>query len=241
MKQKTIILFAAVLAFSSISVQAQSPTTTLTPVVTVTTTKTTTTPTPVDDTLQHLKEKVASKISEKMKNSKAVSGVVTKMGDKSVIIKTDDAETIEIKLDDALTNYYQISGVSTKEIKKDVIEEGTYVIATGPQFDNSINANVIYVDEKYMVRSGKISAVNKTDFSLEVVTNDKETITLDVQTGTTQQIINIKTLAAEKIGFSKYKEGDTIHFIVKRTKPLEDETRFDGVKILVIPQEFFLK
>jgi hypothetical protein len=176
-----------------------------------------------------------------MKNSKAVSGVVTKTGDKSLIIESDDAETIEIKLDDTLTNFYQISGTAAKEIKKEVIKSGTYVIATGPQFDNSINANVIFVDEKYIVNSGKISAVNKSDFSLEVVTNDKETITLDVQSSTTQQIINIKTLAAEKIGFSKYKEGDTIHFIVKRTNLLVDETRFDGVKILIIPQEFFLK
>lgn len=241
MKKNTVILFVIALVFHGMAVQAQTPTASITVTPnTSTTVSPVISPTPVDTTLQKLKEKVASKISERMKNTKAVSGSVTKVGDKSLIIQTD-SDTLEIKLDDALTNYYQISGTTTKELKKSNIEKDDYIIATGPQFDKAINANVIYVDTKYVVTSGRVTVVNKDDFSLGVVTEDKENYTLDVQTATLQQIIDIKTLELSKIGFSKYKEGDTIHFIIKKPNGLTAVARFDAERILIIPQEYFLK
>lgn len=236
MKYLGITLMAAVMIVNQSSVLAQSPS--ASPSASV---KTTVTPTPVDNALQELKEKVESKISEKLKNTKAVAGVVTKVDKSNLTIETDNKDTYDIKLDDTLTNYYQISGTSTKELEKEDIEKGDYIIVTGPQFDKSINANVIYVDEKYIVGSGKITEVNKDDYSIKVLTEDKETYTLDIQTKTQQQIVNIKTLELERIGFSKLKEGDTIHFIFIKSDPLGKEVRFDAEKILIIPQEYFLK
>ncbi|EKE14431.1 MAG: hypothetical protein ACD_12C00509G0001 [uncultured bacterium] len=53
-------------------------------------------------------------------------------------------------------------------------------------------------------------------------------------------MINIKTLLKETIGFSKLKEGDTVHFVVKKTGT-EKNNEYSAYKILVIPQEYFIK
>jgi hypothetical protein len=45
----------------------------------------------------------------------------------------------------------------------------------------------------------------------------------------------------EKSGFSKIKEGDTVHFVVKKTGEEKELNRYSAQKILVIPQEFFIK
>ena len=89
-------------------------------------------------------------------------------------------------------------------------------MATGPTVDKSINANVVLVDDAYIVQSGKITEINKTDFFIKVTSQDKEEYTLDIEAGTKQNMINPKTLEIEKIGFSKIKEGDVVHFAAKK-------------------------
>lgn len=229
-----LVIFFLQTAVLSVSAQTASPS--AEPDLTETVT-----PTPVDSALQQLKDKVASKLSEKLKNAKAISGIVTKADSKGLTVKVDDREIYDVKFDESLTKYYQVAGTVIKEIKKEDFKKGSYVIVSGPQFDKTINANVVYLDEKFIVTSGKISEVNKNDFSLTVITEDNETYTLDVETKTQQNILNIKTLEIERTGFTKLKEGDTIHFIVKRTNLEAPETRFDAEKILIIPQEFFLQ
>ncbi|MDO9027431.1 MAG: hypothetical protein Q7U68_01010, partial [Candidatus Roizmanbacteria bacterium] len=64
---------------------------------------------------------------------------------------------------------------------------------------------------------------------------------------TKQFIVNIKTLEIERVGFSKIKEGDTVHFVVKKTgNPLRQladggNNNYSAIKILIIPQEYFIK
>lgn len=212
------------------SVIAQTPSTTASSSPTVV----------VDKDIQQLKNKIANKVSEiRKKNNKAVSGfVVSNDGNKIKI--NNDGEENEVKLDDTLTKYFKIIGAQKKEIKADDISKNDYVIVSGVVSDNIITANVVLVDENFLADSGKIIEVIKDSYSIKVLTSDKNTYSLDFETNTKQFMVNIKTLDLEKVGFSKIKEGDTIHFVVKKTGE-EKNNSYSAVKILIIPQEYFIK
>lgn len=194
-----------------------------------------------DSAIEQLKEKVANKVTEiRRKNNKAVAGTVITKNAGNLRIKTNEDVEYEIKLDDALTKYFQILGVKKQEIKAEDIEVDDYAIVTGVQADNSITANTVFIDERFLVMTGKISQVDKENFTLTIVTTAKEQIDLDIESSTKQSMVNIKTNEPEVSGFTKIKEGDTIHFVVSR--PLNSkEGSYSARKVLIIPQEYFLK
>ncbi|PIP15078.1 hypothetical protein COW98_01740 [Candidatus Roizmanbacteria bacterium CG22_combo_CG10-13_8_21_14_all_35_9] len=189
-----------------------------------------------------LKEKVANKVSELRKeNNKAISGRIFETETGFFKIKTQKQEEYLVKLDDALTKYYRISGNQAKEVKKEDINKNDYIIINGVVHDKTVDANSIFIDEEYLVNSGKISQVNKDSYSLKVTTSSKEEFNLDIETSTKQMILNIKTLEIETTGFSKFKEGDTVHFVVKKTGETNKDNHYSVIKILIIPQEYFIK
>lgn len=194
-----------------------------------------------DKDIQNLKDKVATKVAElRVKNNKAISGFITDMAGNTINIRTKDDQLYEIKLDDALTKYYKVAGNGRKEIKLSDIEKGDYVIAAGVINDKSVNANFVYIDESYIVKTGKVTEANNSTYVLKVVTTDKDNYNLSIETTTKQQIVNSKTLVVERVGFSKIKEGDTIHFVVKQTGQEKNNT-YSALKILIIPQEYFMQ
>ncbi len=198
-------------------------------------------PSPADENIKDFKDKVASATAKFNKNNnKAVSGFITDIGSNRVTINTSDDQTYEVKLDDILTKYYRVAGAGKKEIKLSDIDKGNYAIVTGVINDKSVNANFIYLDESYIVKVGKVSEVNQDTYTLKVITTDKDNYNLDIETSTKQQIINSKTLAVEKVGFSKIKVGDTIHFAVKQTGQEKNNT-YSALKILILPQEYFMQ
>ena len=188
-----------------------------------------------------LKEKVADKVEElRQKNNKAISGFVQSNENDVIKIKTNADEEYQVKLDPDLTKYFQITGTTKKEIKSEDIIADDYIIVTGVVTDKTISANAIFVDENFLVLTGRVSEVDKDNFSIKVVTTAKEEITLDIETPTKQSIFNIETDKVESTGFSKIKEGDTIHFVVKKTPEITDNT-YPAEKLLLIPQEYFIK
>lgn len=201
-------------------------------------------PTTVDqkDAIQDLKEKVANKVAEiRKKNNKAVAGRVTSVSDNSLKVKTLDQNEFDVKLQTSgLTKYYQISGNQQKEIDKDNVEKDDYIIITGVIADKSVTANSVFIDQQYFSGNGKISEVDSDNFTIKVIASDKTVYSLNIETSTKQQIVNIKTLELERIGFSKIKEGDSIHFVVKVSGG-EKNNVFSAEKILIIPQEYFMK
>ncbi|KKQ64649.1 MAG: hypothetical protein US86_C0018G0001, partial [Candidatus Daviesbacteria bacterium GW2011_GWA2_38_24] len=194
----------------------------------------------VDRDIQQLKDKIANKVLEiRKKNNKAVSGFVISNDGNTMKINNNGEEN-QIKFDDTLTKYFKITGAQKKEIKVDDIKKNDYAIVSGVVTDNIITANVVLIDENFLVDSGKITEINKDSYNVKVLTSDKDTYSLDFETNTKQFIINIKTLDLEKAGFSKIKEGDTVHFVVKKTGG-EKNNNYSAVKILIIPQEYFIK
>lgn len=192
--------------------------------------------------IQIFKEKIATKVAElRQKNNKAVSGVILAISDNNIKIKSpDNKEEYTIQLDEALTKYYQIIGNQKKEIKLSTLKKDDYIIAVGVTIDKTMNANAVYIDEQYLVGSGKIIEIDKNNYSLKVSTNDKESYIIEIEDYTKQAMLNIKTLEMERTGFSKIKEGDTIHFVAKK-KISTKENRHSAYKILIIPQEYFMK
>jgi hypothetical protein len=89
--------------------------------------------------------------------------------------------------------------------------------------------------------AGKITEVNATDYTVTIITLDKTTYTLDYQTSTNLQLLDIKTFVPEKAGFSKLKEGDSIHVVVEANLANPKATRYDAVKMLIIPNEYFIQ
>ena len=168
-------------------------------------------PTIVDKDIQQLKDKIANKVSEiRKQNNKAISGFVQKIDGNNMKL-SNSGEVSQVKFDDALTKAFRVLGTTKKEIKTSDIKKNDYAIVSGVVADNVITANVVLIDENFLVDSGKITEINKETYSIKVLTSDKNTYSLDIETGSKQYMVNIKTLLNETIGFSKLKEGDTVH------------------------------
>lgn len=234
-------LFLAALLFAgtiTVPVIAQTTSPKLSPTVKAS-------PTPaasdLDEEVDKLKEKVAETVSElKGSSEKAVSGVVSSVDDDELVI-TQDGDSFTITLDNTLTKYYEIAGTTTRDSKKDTIKKGDYVFVLGPEISAEITANAVYKDTSFMVITGKIIEVNSDDYTVNIISLDKTNYTLDIQTGTSQQMLNIESLELEKIGFSKLKEGDSIHVVVTTNLENPDTTRFDAERILIVPNEYFIQ
>ena len=198
----------------------------------------------IDKGAKLLIEKLATKVEEtRKKDQKAYVGSISKVADSTIIVSSiigSDEKKYSIKIDDTLTAIFRIAGATKKELKKGDLKIGDYVIVTGQMLNDTLEANEIYIDEQFLVRTAKITEINKSDYYLKVITYDKDEYTLDIQSSTRQLMLNVKTKEIEVSGFSKIKEGDTVHFVVNKTKPGagKEKNRYDAVRILVVPQEF---
>lgn len=196
---------------------------------------------PLDDEVDKLKEKVAETVSElKGTTEKAIGGIVKSIKGNTLVL-THDGDDRTVTLDDTLTKYYQIAGTKINDLEKKDVENGDYVFVQGPEISSEITANAIYEDTPYTIISGKITAVDSSNYSINVISIDKVNYTIDIQTKTTQQMLNIKTLELEKIGFSKLKEGDSIHIVIKTNLENQKATRYDAERVLIIPNEYFMQ
>lgn len=196
----------------------------------------------IDKQIQNLKDKIANKVAEmRKKDERAISGVISEIKDGIINFQTLDDQSLNVKTDDSLTKIYLITGSVKKEQQLSDLKKDDYIIVTGPILDKTISANFIYQDEQYLVKTGKITEVNKTDYYLKVLSSGKDNYTLDFETYTKTSILNSKTGEIEKIGFSKIKEGDIIHFVIKKNSEEKEKNRFPASKILIIPQEYFVK
>lgn len=192
--------------------------------------------------ITNLKEKLATKVLElKKKDQRGISGKITSADSKKIVFKTENEISYEAKLDDVLTKTYSIAGGEKEEVKISALKKNDYIVISGPVSDKVINANYIYKDEQFFTGSGKVAEVNKSNFYLKIAGIDKENYTIDIENSTKSRLLNIKTLEAEIVGFSKIKEGDTAHFVYKKTGNEKEKNRYSAQKLLVIPQEYFQK
>lgn len=198
-----------------------------------------------DKEIKQFKERVEQAIVPKYQK-KAFSGKIKDIKDTTFNIETvrKNDPVKEFRYDKSLLKIYRISGSSRNEAKMSDVKEDSYVFVVGSEVDKSLEANTIYMDERFTTVSGKITEVNKTDYYLKVLSISKEDYIIDIETSTKQTMLNIKSLETEKIGFSKIKEGDTIHIVFSendRQQTKDNMERVTAKKILIIPQEYFIK
>ncbi len=244
MRESLAIGVALVTLINVISVSAQTRTLTPSPTdkVKAASPSASLSPTTVEDKeVKALKERVANKVKELTKDTKAVAGFVQETKDSQITIKTADDKVSVVKIDTDLTKYYQITGTTRKEIKLTTIKKGDYAIISGPAIGETITANVIYIDERLEVRSGKVTEVSTDDSTIKVVTTEKDSITITITRSTKLLQMDIKTLDTSSTKLSKVKEGDTIHFVYSVDPTAKDPAKVTALKVLVIPQEFFQK
>lgn len=191
--------------------------------------------------IQEFKDKLASKVAELQQNEdKAIAGFASDINESSLKIITSNNEKYSVELDDLLTKYFSIGNSITEKSKEDISEDD-YLIVTGPVNGDIISANGIYIDTQYVSGSGIVSQTDQNNLALTIITLENDTFTIDVETSTKKQIINIKELKLDNVGFSTIKAGDVVHFIYKKSNEENKNNRYSADKILVVPQEYFSK
>lgn len=195
-----------------------------------------------DRQIESLKNSIATKVAElRKKGHKAAAGSISSIKQNSIVIKDSLDNTTNIKIDETLTKIYQITGTQKKEIKQADLKKDMYIIVSGPLLDSAITANVIYVDDQYFVKSGKIVEVNADDSSIKVTTTEKDTLILDIDSKLRLSLMDSKSFEFPTTTFSKIKEGDNVHFVYTKTGKEKVANRYNALKVIVIPQEYFLQ
>lgn len=227
-----------------ITAQTKTPTQTVTDAVKAASPSAKLSPTTAEDKqVVELKNKVADKVAELSKqNKKAISGFVTELKDDQIKIKSDDEKIHIVKIDSVITKFFQITAGAKKEAKQSAIEKSDYIIVSGPQIADTVTANVVYVDERLEIKSGKITEVNTDDNTFKMLSTDKENIAITLSKSAKLSMINTKTLEVEKTTMSKIKEGDTVHVVYQLTDDFgQTPAKVTVRRVLVIPQEYFMK
>lgn len=196
----------------------------------------------LDDSIQNLKDKIAQKVEELTKNNKKIiAGYITKKEKEILQLKKIDiTDTTDIKviIDESVTQFYSLISGSKKTAQINEFSQGDFIIVSGPFIDNTINANAVYKTQDYEVKSGKITDVDKKDFTITVLTTEKDVYTLDVEQFTKQLQMDTRTLTLNPVGFSKLKSGDIIHFAIKKITNQKD-MRASAIRIVIVPQSYF--
>lgn len=191
-----------------------------------------------DETIEKIK-KIAENVVSKDAKDKAFSGTVFEIDNDELIVSGSDGRKVTVSL--FITDFYQVGVSKFSEIKKEAIKKNDYVFVTGPQVGETITANAIYKDSSYFFITGKIATINKSDFSIDVLTIDKRQIIVDIESTTKQNMYNIKTKKSDKIGFSKLKEGDSVHIVVRGLISEITKDRVTANRLFVVPNEYFLQ
>lgn len=191
-----------------------------------------------ENTIEALKDKIEKKVDELSKTSKNIAvGTVTSIDDDLITVESETADTFTVSVDSTITEVFAVDLNDREEIDFEDIEEGDYLIVSGPAIEDQISANTIYVQTRYIVTQGQIANANESNFTIDVVTRDKSEYTVDIEDDTNQTILDIDTLDVSSSGFSKLKAGDSIHVVILQSSTNEDE--YTGISTFIIPQEYF--
>lgn len=242
---KNIALHSLFITFLLISmpsqVCAQTPTKALQATVAPTDTELSPTKKPTsqaESTLNSLKSKIENTVDEiNKKTKKIIKGTINSVKDATISIKGSDEKDYQVSIDDTITKMYLSSIDGKEELKQTDLESGDYVLITGPVIENQVSANLLYKQTQYLVLQGQITSVDKDAFTVSIVTQAKDTYTLDIEKDTKQFLLNSKDLTLAKAGFSKYQVGDTIHAVI--IKPKGNSEKASAIRVIIIPQEIF--
>jgi hypothetical protein len=185
-------------------------------------------------------DKLATKVAELSKEKKIITGIIAKVDKNTINLTGLDGKKYTVTTDETITDVFSVA-LGKKQMKLEDLTKDMYIILSGTVIDNTITANTIYVDDQYMVASGKITDADPIALTIRLVTTDKDDITLSIDTKKTKlQLIDTKSLILLTTTFAKVKEGDTIHFVAKRPADGKIE-KLNADRVIILPQEYFVK
>ncbi|KXK11740.1 MAG: hypothetical protein UZ22_OP11002000301 [Microgenomates bacterium OLB23] len=221
-----------IFAYNAYAVHAQTPKTTTTPSLSPTTAK------PLDDTLQIIKDKIEEKVDQINQTSKkVVSGTLNKLEDDILELQEPSGKTFKVSIDDTVTKFFTATTKKLSPAEKTDLEKGNTLIIFGPIIEDQISANKVIQQAIYLTVQGEVTNVETDTFTVDIVTSDKEELSLNVEDAVSQQLMSTKTLDLSKATISKYKIGDKVHVVY--IKPAKDTDKAQVVRSLIIPQEYF--
>lgn len=242
MKIKNILLkyfiFFTVLAFfkvSSVSSSSLSPTsgTKYTPTPEVSAKDITNSPTgTVIDKLKKietLKEKIATKVAEiREKDKAALYGNISKIDKNTLTITTSHGDQIVTYSDD--TVFYSIKNGTRSDMKPGALKEKDSLTTFGylDSGNTNLSAKYIYVEIHPVKISGKVSDLDKSNYTVSVKTKQGN-LTVDYETFSKTYIFDTNKKKFVPGGFSKIKVADTVHIIADPNP--KDQTKFTARKI----------
>lgn len=214
MKGFVNILFLSICILSTLFLYennswAQSPNPTNTPNPSVTSSET------IDKLKQikELKEKIATKVAQLREKEKVgLLGTVAKIDKTTITLSTAKGDSGVTFSDDTI--FYQIDGNTKKEISIKNIEEADTISVFGYSNDDKTltSAKYIYLHSPSIHISGKISEIDKENFTITVIEKEKE-ITVDIEKYTTSMVLDKNKNSLVKIGFSKLSLDSLAHII----------------------------
>lgn len=191
--------------------------------------------------VQTLKENIASEVAKlSQENERAFSGFVKEdLKDDSLTLITDDDKEIKLSVLQDGVEVLSTSANSSEESELAAVGKDDYITAYGVFIDDILNTNLIYIHDKLFIASGKITDIDSRNFAVDVLTTEKDQLTLDVERSTLQQSIDLETYETNESGFSKMEIGDTIFFVIEKKLPNDKSTTYSARSILRIPASFF--
>lgn len=229
MKYIVIFLLLITCYFSLITkVFAVTPTPTLTP-------KASEKPTtfPLDEQINQLKDRIASRVAElKLVERRGIVGTATNVSDTQLTLSDTHGNTRFVDVDE-LTKFSSPSAKESFGISD--ISKGSKIEVLGLYNKQSrrILARFITVTSTPVVFRGTVTAVNSNAFTIAMMTDTNQEVTVDVES-TTKTSSFTKEGGLVRGGFSKIQEGS--HTVVIGFSDKKDIKRLTAARVLLFPQ-----
>lgn len=182
--------------------------------------------------IEIFKEKIATKVAQVRNEDKgAIYGQIKSIENNNIVVSSlKNDRKINFSED---TLIFKPENNIKKEVKSTDLKKDSFISAFGNYNDNReiLLAKFIYIEE-YLTRiTGKITDVDKTNFTLTVKANSTVYL-IDIEKYT-KTIIFEKGKGIVKGGFSKFKVGDSVFTVV--TPNTKEENRFFADRIILLP------
>lgn len=194
------------------------------------------TPTPqkklIDKQIQNLKDKIATTVAELSKsNQRVITGLVSNYNETTLILQRP--VKTKINIDSEITEF--IDGDNTKKtLSLEDLNKNDHLTIFGLLLGNELTAKKIIKQSQLEFIEGTVKNVEKGSYFIEIITQDQETITVDIEKNTIQKKIDEETLEISDAGFSNYTIGARMHCVLIKRK--SGVNRGSAVRTLIVPQ-----
>nr|MBI5455881.1 hypothetical protein [Candidatus Levybacteria bacterium] len=194
---------------------------------------TTPTPTPVNiqNQIDELKNKIASKVAElKLVEKRGIMGTVTNSSDTQITLSDSKGDTRFVDVDELTKFYSSDKSFGISDIKKNMTIGvlGLY----NKQSRRILAREVNDIPAMPKIIYGGIGSIDKQNFEITVVKENEAKVIVKVEEITKTYSYSSETL--EKSGFSKMQETQTIMVIGFTDK--QDPNKLLATRILIFPQ-----